>query len=225
MNVYVDSKEDRKKEKFDETEEVEDVITEEAVTEETSDEDVVTEEAETEEAETEETSTEDAEEDVSVDEDEEDPEGFDYIFGKETVEETKSAAEKMFNDVVSTLKSRQAEWNKTLEEYKANKPAIDLFEYENELVVKLDAPRVSKEDISIKMTTEAVEIEIDFPEYLEEDEEVKVLRKERCSGKTKNVVALPVEVDIKEVNASFKDNELTIILPKIRGRKVDVEIL
>ena len=51
------------------------------------------------------------------------------------------------------------------------------------------------------------------------------LRKERCSGKTKNIIDLPVEVDIKEVNASFKDNELTITLPKIRGKKVDVEIV
>ena len=132
----------------------------------------------------------------------------------------------MFNDVISTLKARQNEWNKTLEEYKANKPAVDLLEYEDNLVIKLDAPRVSKDDISVKMSTEAIEIEIDFPECnISDDEEVKVLRKERCSGKTKNIIPLPVEVDLKEVNASFEDNELTIVLPKIRGKKVDVEIL
>ncbi len=157
---------------------------------------------------------------------EEEAEEFDYkVYGKETVEETKNIAEKMFNDVVSTLKSRQSEWNKTLEEYKANKPAVDLLEYEDNLVIKVDAPRVSKDDISVKMSTETIEIEMEFPESIGEDEEVKVLRKERCSGKTKNIIPLPVEVDLKEVKASFEDNELTITLPKIRGKKVDVEIL
>ncbi|MBE6486582.1 MAG: Hsp20/alpha crystallin family protein [Methanosphaera stadtmanae] len=199
-NVYVDSKKDEE-EKIEETEEFEETT------------------ANTEEAE--ETTVE--EETV---EEETEKEEFDYkVYGKETVEETRNIAEKMFNDVVSTLKSRQAEWNKTLEEYKANKPAVDLLEYEDNLVIKVDAPRVSKEDVSVKMSTETIEIEIDFPEYISEDEEVKVLRKERCSGKTKNIIPLPVEVDLKEVKASFENNELTITLPKIRGKKVDVEIL
>ena len=131
----------------------------------------------------------------------------------------------MFNDVVTTLKSRQSEWNKTLEEYKANKPAVDLLEYEQDLVIKLDVPKASKDDISIKMSTDSIEIEIDFPDYLEDEEDVKVLRRERCFGKTKNIIPLPVEVDMKEVKASFEDNELTITLPKIKGKKVDVEIL
>jgi HSP20 family protein len=208
-NVYVDSKKDEE-EQIEATEEVEETTSanEETTTEETTEE--------TSEETTEETSEEATEN-----------EEFDYkVYGKETVEETKSVAEKMFNDVISTLKARQNEWNKTLEEYKANKPAVDLLEYEDNLVIKLDAPRVSKEDISVKMSTEAIEIEIDFPECnISDEEEVKVLRKERCSGKTKNIIPLPVEVDLKEVNASFEDNELTIVLPKIRGKKVDVEIL
>lgn len=212
-NVYVDSKKDEE-EKIEVTEEVEETT---AASEETAEETTEATEETSEETEaTEEESTEEATEN----------EEFDYkVYGKETVEETKNIAEKMLNDVVSTLKARQSEWNKTLEEYKANKPAVDLFEYEDNLVIKLDAPRVSKEDISVKMSTDTIEIEIDFPDCIADDEEVKVLRKERCSGKTKNIIPLPVEVDLKEVNASFEDNELTITLPKIRGKKVDVEIL
>ena len=206
-NVYVDSKKDEE-EKIEVTEEVEETT---AASEETAEE------------KTEETTEETAEE---ATEEETENEEFEYkVYGKETVEETKNIAEKMLNDVVSTLKARQSEWNKTLEEYKANKPAVDLLEYEDNLVIKLDAPRVSKEDISVKMSTETIEIEIEFPDCIADEEEVKVLRKERCSGKTKNIIPLPVEVDLKEVNASFENNELTIILPKIRGKKVDVEIL
>ncbi|RAP46991.1 MAG: hypothetical protein BZ135_02810 [Methanosphaera sp. rholeuAM6] len=201
-SVYVDSKDDKKDEVIEETEDIEETTFTAEDTEEST------------------------EETIEDEEETKEKEEFDYkVYGKETVEETKNIAEKMFNDVVSTLKSRQSEWNKTLEEYKANKPAVDLLEYEEEILIKLDAPRVSKEDISVKMSTDSIEIEIDFPDYLKDDEKVKVLRKERCSGKTKNIIPLPVEIDIKEVKASFEDNELTITLPKIRGKKVDVEIV
>ncbi len=207
-NVYVDSKDDKKEEEFDVTEETEET-TETTIDEEES-----------------EKTEEKTEEKIEEEDEKEEKEDFDYkVYGKETMEETKNIAEKMFNDVVSTLKSRQSEWNKTLEEYKANKPAVDLLEYEDNLIIKVDAPRASKDDISVKMSTDSVEIEIDFPDCIGDDEEVKVLRKERCSGKTKNIIPLPVEIDIKEVKASFEDNELTITLPKIKGKKVDVEIL
>ena len=202
-SVYVDSKDDKEEEIIEETEEIEETI-------------------DAEETEEKEETSDEASEDEETDEKEE----FDYkTYGKETVDEPKNIAEKMFNDVVNTLKSTQSEWNKTLEDYKANKPAVDVFEYDEDLVIKLDAPHVSKEDISIKMSTDYVEIEIEFPEFDCEEEDVKVLRKERCSGKTKNVIPLPVEVDINEVNAKFEDSELTLTLPKIKGKKVDVEIV
>ncbi|MCD7782191.1 MAG: Hsp20/alpha crystallin family protein [Methanosphaera sp.] len=154
-----------------------------------------------------------------------DSEDTDYkVYGKETSAEAKNMAEKMLSDVYATLKSRQSDWNKTLEEYKSNKPAVDLLEYDDRIELKMDLPRVTKDDISIKMSTESIEIEVEFPDVIGE-EECKVLRKERCSGRTKNIVPIPVEIDIKEVSATFSDNELTLTLPKIKGRKVDVEIV
>ncbi|RAP53253.1 MAG: hypothetical protein BZ138_01470 [Methanosphaera sp. rholeuAM270] len=209
-NVYVDSKDDKEEDINLNNETEEETTT-------TFEEDVDEKEEDVDETEKEFEDTE---------ENSEEKDCFDYKeYGKETVEETKNIAEKMFNDVVTTLKSRQSEWNKTFEEYKANKPPVDLFEFEDKLVLKLDAPRASKDDISIKMCTDSIEIEIDFPDCIDDDEKVQILRKERCSGKTKSIIPLPVEVDIKEVKASFKDNELTISLPKIRGKKVDVEIV
>ena len=167
-----------------------------------------------------------AEADEETEADEEAEEKFDYrVYGKETVEETKNMAENFFNDVVNTLKSKQTEWNKTIADYTSNKPSADLYEYEDELIIKVDLPRVEKENIDIKMSTESVEIEAEFPDDLEDESDVKILRRERCSGKTKTIVYLPVEVDIKDVKASFEDYVLTITLPKIHGKKVDVEIV
>ncbi|MBO7719575.1 MAG: Hsp20/alpha crystallin family protein [Methanosphaera sp.] len=210
-NVYVDSKEDHKKEE-EAAEEVVDVKEE-------------TEAKETCEcgAETEEECVcgDDAEEEAS-----EDKKDFDYkVYGKETVEETKNMAEKMLNDVVATLKSKQSDWNQIIDEYKSKKPSVDVLDYEDDLVVKVDLPRVTKDAINIQMSNESIEIEVEFPDEYESEENVKILRRERCSGKTKNLIVLPVEVDIQEVNATFEDYVLTITLPKIKGKKVDVEIL
>jgi len=218
-NVYVDSKDDHKVEEEEQTE------TEENVEE-------VIDSAEAEEACEDESCDCEADEecdceDESCDcESEEDKKEFDYkVYGKETVEETKSMAEKMFNDVVATLKGKQTDWNKLIDDYKTKKPSVDLLEYEDNLVIKVDLPRVNKDDIDVKMTTESVEIEVEFPDDLESEEDVKVLRRERCFGKTKNIIPIPVEVDIQEVNASFENYILTITLPKVKGKKVDVEIV
>ncbi|MDO5825452.1 MAG: hypothetical protein BZ137_03845 [Methanosphaera sp. rholeuAM130] len=218
-NVYVDSKDDHKKE-----EEVEETVEETIDSQEEFEE---TAEAEEEcgcGAESEEEC--ECESDEEAQEESEDKKEFDYkVYGKETVEETKVMAEKMINDVISTLKGKQSDWNQVLAEYKIKKPAVDLLEFEDDLVIKVDIPRVDKDAVNVKMSNEAVEIEVEFPDEYEDEENVKILRRERCTGKTKNIIPLPVEVDIQEVNASFEDHVLTITLPKIKGRKVDVEIV
>ena len=176
-NVYVDSKEDHKEEEV-----VEEAINEEEVVEEAINE----EEATTCEcgAETEEDCECESEEDTT-----EDKKNFDYkVYGKETVEETKNMAEKMLNDVVATLKSKQSDWNQILDEYKTKKPSVDMLDYEDDLVVKVDLPRVTKDAINVKMSNESIEIEVDFPDEYESEENVKILRRERCSGKTKNII-------------------------------------
>ena len=216
-NVYVDSKDDHKIEEEEQTETEENVeeVIDSAEAEETCEDESCDCEADEECA------------DESCDcEAEDDKKEFDYkVYGKETVEETKSMAEKMFNDVVATLKGKQTDWNKLIDDYKTKKPSVDLLEYEDNLVIKVDLPRVTKDDIDVKMTTESVEIEVEFPDDLESEEDVKVLRRERCFGKTKNIIPIPVEVDIQEVNASFENYILTITLPKVKGKKVDVEIV
>lgn len=191
-----------KDEKVEET--VEEKINEEVVDEEVVDEEVVDDEE-------------------TVEDDEED---FDYrVYGQQTAEDAKNTAEKIFNDVLSTLKAKQNDFNETINEYKTNKPPVDVLEYPEELVIKADLPRVNKEDINIQMNSEVVEIEVNFPEELETDENVKIIRKERCQGLTKIGVILTAEVDFKDVKATFENQVLTLKLPKVKGKKVDVEIL
>ena len=126
---------------------------------------------------------------------------------------------------MSTLKAKQDDFNETINEYKTNKPPVDVLEYPEEIVIKTDLPRVTKEDINIQMNSEVVEIEVNFPDEEETDDDVKVIRKERCAGLTKIGIVLTAEVDFKDVKATFEDQVLTLKLPKVKGKKVDVEIL
>lgn len=148
------------------------------------------------------------------------------VYGKEKTDDAREMAEKMINDVISSIKSKQKDLNKSFEEYTANKPPVDVVEYEENIVINMDIPRVSKDDVSVNITPENVEIIVEFPDLYTEDEDVvKVLRKERCIGKTKNVIPIPVEVQTDKVKASFEDSQLTITLPKVQPKKVEVEIV
>ena len=144
---------------------------------------------------------------------------------RDAADDAKKAAEKMLNDVYATFKSKQKEWNKTFEEYTANKPLIDLFEYDDCLVLKMDLPRVKKDDISITMAPDSIEITAEFPSIEDENKEVKILRRERCTGRTKNIIPIPVDVKVEDVSASFENFELVVTLPKVKPKKVDVEIV
>ena len=147
------------------------------------------------------------------------------VYGKEVRDEAKKTVDGFIGEIFSNLKSRQDEFNKTVKDLKTNKPQFDIFITEEDIIVKVDLPRITKDDIELKISTEAVEIDATFPEDLKEYEIVKVLKQDRCQGQTKTIIPLPEEIAINEVTAKYEDNVLTITLPKIRGRKVDVEIV
>ncbi|MDO5852116.1 MAG: Hsp20/alpha crystallin family protein [Methanobacteriaceae archaeon] len=142
---------------------------------------------------------------------------------QESAEEAKSIAEKMINDMVTTLKTKQNDFNKTISEMKTTKPAVDVYESEEYVLVKLDIPRVNKEDITINTNGNSLEIITNFPEE-EICDELKAIKKERCSGTTKNIIVLPAEIDTNKVEASFKEQVLTITLYKPESSKTAVEI-
>lgn len=146
------------------------------------------------------------------------------VYGNEMRDEAKKTVDGIIGDIFSTLKSKQDEFNKTMDDIRSNKPQFDVFTTSEDLVVKVDLPRVKKEDVELKVSTEAIEVDATFPDDLKEYENIKIIRRDRCYGKTKLLIPLPEEVAINEVKATFEDNVLTVSIPKIRGRKVSVDI-
>lgn len=140
---------------------------------------------------------------------------------KENAEKTRKQAERKINEFLSTLKDKQEELGKTISDYTSTKPLADLIDTENSLIIKADLPRVKKEDVTVNITEDSVEISVKF-EYA--DENIEFIKKERYYGETSRTIALPVKIEVKKASAKFESSVLTVELPKVQEEKIKVNI-
>jgi HSP20 family protein len=141
---------------------------------------------------------------------------------KENAEKTRTQAESMINEFISSLKDKQEEFGKTIADYTAGEKLLtDVIKTENSIIIKTDLPPLSKEDINVNITEDSVEIVAKFEE---KDENLEFIKNERNYGETVRIIPLPVIIDVKKVSASFADSVLTIELPKVQEEKIKVKI-
>jgi HSP20 family protein len=135
----------------------------------------------------------------------------------------KTQTEKMLNDIMNTIKVKQVEVGKTLSDYTTalQKPPADVIETNDNIIIKIDLPGVTKEDIDIGIAGESIDI---IAKFEEESEDTNYIQKERSYGETKRTIKLPSEIKAEEASAKFKDSVLTIELPKIEKEvhKIDI---
>jgi HSP20 family protein len=92
-------------------------------------------------------------------------------------------------------------------------PAVDIYETENELVLKADLPDVDEKDLDIRIESNMLTIkgERKFEEKVKED---NYLRVERTYGSFSRSFSLPSTVDNGSIKAEYKNGVLTVELPK-----------
>ena len=92
-------------------------------------------------------------------------------------------------------------------------PAVDIYETENELVVKADLPDVSEKDLDVRIENNTLTIrgERKFEKKVEEE---NYLRVERTYGSFSRSFSLPNTVNSEAIKAEYKNGVLTIELPK-----------
>lgn len=92
-------------------------------------------------------------------------------------------------------------------------PAVDIFERENEIVVRANVPGVEQKDLDVRVDKEKVMIR---GETREEKEETRgsYYRRERYYGAFNRVIPLDTPVVPEKAKASFKNGVLEIVLPK-----------
>src|ERR1700730_12698139 len=92
-------------------------------------------------------------------------------------------------------------------------PAVDIYETENELVVKADLPDVNPQDLDIRVEHNVLTIrgERKFEQKVNED---NYLRIERTYGSFSRSFSLPNTVNTEAIKADYKNGVLTVQLPK-----------
>ena len=92
-------------------------------------------------------------------------------------------------------------------------PAVDIYETENELVVKADLPDVSEKDLDVRVENNTLTVrgERKFEKKVEEE---NYLRVERTYGVFSRSFRLPNTVNNEAIQADYKNGVLTVTLPK-----------
>jgi len=105
-------------------------------------------------------------------------------------------------------------------------PAVDIFETENELVVKADLPEVNEKDIDVRVENNMLTVRGER-KFEEKTEKENYLRVERTYGTFSRSFSLPNTVNNEAIRADYKNGVLTVTLPKraeSRPKQVKVNV-
>ena len=161
-------------------------------------------------------------------------------YEKESEKEGMTPAEKILNDIVTRFRQGTGQINDAISDYnaktedskeskenkakKALKPLVDVLETNDTVYLIADISGVKKDNISIGISKNSVELTAKYKEY-PEIEDANFTQKERSYGETNRTVKLSSEVKVHEAKANFRNCTLTITLPKVVEdiTKVDID--
>jgi HSP20 family protein len=120
-------------------------------------------------------------------------------------------------------------FNRALTEPQTNRPwapAVDIYETENELVLKADVPDVDMKDIDVRVENQTLTIAGER-KFEKQDAGNGFHRIERSYGTFVRSFAVPNAFDTENVAAAYKNGVLTVTLPKkeaAKPRQVKVQV-
>lgn len=94
------------------------------------------------------------------------------------------------------------------------KPAAELEDTDNNVILRLSIPGVEAKDLNIRVTQQVVAISGEKRQE-NQTENGSSFRSEFRYGKFQRVIPLPVAIENNKVQAQFKDGILTLTLPKV----------
>jgi HSP20 family protein len=122
-------------------------------------------------------------------------------------------------------------WNRFSQEFSAStfehdfNPSLDLAETEESLVAEIELTGINPKDIDISVTSDMLTVTGEKKQRAKETGRNYHLV-ERAYGKFSRSIRLPTTVDPDQVEASYKDGILLIILGKtetIKSKKIEVK--
>jgi len=127
--------------------------------------------------------------------------------------------DRIFEDLAG--RGEEAEWGKT-----SWYPAVDIFEMDNEIVLKADLPGVDQKDLEIKVEDDTLILQGE-KKIEQKEEKENFLRAERIYGAFKRSFSLPQTVDKEKIKASLKNGVLTVLLPKkaeVKAKEISIKV-
>jgi HSP20 family protein len=97
-------------------------------------------------------------------------------------------------------------------------PAVDIYETENDLVVKADLPDVDLKDIDVRVENQTLTVAGER-KFEKQDNVAGYHRIERSYGNFTRSFAVPNSFDTDKIAASFKNGVLSVSLPKKEAAK------
>jgi HSP20 family protein len=105
-------------------------------------------------------------------------------------------------------------------------PPIEISERDGHLVVRADLPGLTKDDVHVEVTDEALTIEGERRSE-HEQQQGGFFRSERRYGTFRRQIPLPEGINADQVTASFKDGVLEVSMPapqrQARGRQIEIQ--
>jgi len=97
-------------------------------------------------------------------------------------------------------------------------PAADIYENDDNIVIKAEFPGIDKKDITVDLKNRVLTLK---GERSSDDEttEDNYYRRERRYGRFERAFTLPTEVDPDKIKADYKDGVLKIEIPKSQEKK------
>jgi HSP20 family protein len=97
-------------------------------------------------------------------------------------------------------------------------PLVDIFETENEIVIKVELPEVNKDDVQVNLDDRTLTIrgerKLEF-----EDQREGYHRIERTYGQFARSFTVPPNINREGLKASYRDGVLRVRLPKAEEAK------
>ena len=126
-----------------------------------------------------------------------------------------------FRDVLSTQDRLNRLFNQTLSQMFGEEdgklgtwaPAVDVFETDQNLVVKAELPGIDPKEVEIRVENNTLFLK-GQRKFESEVKEENYHRIERSYGSFTRTFALPGSIDAEKVSADYKSGVLTLTLPK-----------
>jgi HSP20 family protein len=116
----------------------------------------------------------------------------------------REAMDRLFDDAFTRPLSLRDGWSA---------PAIDMYQTDDEVVVRAALPGIKPGDVQINITGDVLHIKGEMKHEEEKKEKAWHMREQRW-GAFERSIALPIDVVTDKARAEFENGVLTVTLPK-----------